>query len=83
MCHYDFSFRNLNPNNVALRVKKKLTQFIQHDYFNEQMLCDLRIAELEKEREKVKRPPVSHVDDLLLIRAEHVCQLRTGNRTFA
>ena len=47
------------------------------------MLCDLRIAELEKEREKVKRPPVSHVDDLLLIRAEHVCQLRTGNRTFA
>ena len=51
MCLYDFSFRNLNANYVAFRVKPKLNSFIKHEYFNEQMLCDLRIAELERERE--------------------------------
>ena len=51
ICLFDFSFRNQNPQSVSLRVKPKLTAFIQQDYFNTQMLCDLKIAELERERE--------------------------------
>ena len=54
ICLFDFSFRNINAKFVSFRVKAKLTTFIQPDYFNQQMLCDLRIAELEKEREQHK-----------------------------
>jgi len=34
ICLFDFSFRNLNAKFLSLRVKPKLTTYIQHDYFN-------------------------------------------------
>jgi len=46
------------------------------------MLCDLRIAELEKEREQ-HRVVLDKEDDLLLCRTRHICQMGEGERTFS
>ena len=48
------------------------------------MLCDLRIAELEKEREQHK-VWVNKEEDMLLCRNSHICNMvKEGNqRTFA
>ena len=47
------------------------------------MLCDLRIAELEAEREK-KKVWTNKSEDLLLCRSRHICcQIGEGQRTFA
>ena len=54
ICLFDFTFRNQNAKYVALRVEKKMTDFIIDDWFNQQMLVDLKIAELEREREQHK-----------------------------
>ena len=82
ICLFDFSFCNLNPKFVALKVKANLDTFIKPDYFTDQKICsDPRQGNAESGIEPENEPRVWVIppDDLLLVRNRHICNHGEGS----
>ena len=68
VCIYDFTFKNINPKYVALRVKDHLTTFVIDDYFggSHPKGAGAKPKDFDFDAQKL--------EDLLIQRNAHICQ---------